>query len=106
MQRRHVCGKAGPTPDNISNCGVLMAPADSMTSRLVRILYSLSSACISTPKCATMGTSIIKRSGPPASNNRIFHLGFSERRAAKVQPAVPAPTIMKSYSPSILMMLS
>uniref|UniRef100_A0A1A9Z4S5 Uncharacterized protein n=1 Tax=Glossina pallidipes TaxID=7398 RepID=A0A1A9Z4S5_GLOPL len=54
------------------------------------------------PKCATMGTSIIKRSGPPASNNRIFHLGFSERRAAKVQPAVPAPTIMKSYSPSIV----
>ncbi|KAI9582214.1 hypothetical protein GQX74_015337 [Glossina fuscipes] len=53
-------------------------------------------------KCATMGISIIKRSGPPASNNKTFHLGFSERRAAKVQPAVPAPTIMKSYSPSIL----
>uniref|UniRef100_A0A1A9VSG5 Uncharacterized protein n=1 Tax=Glossina austeni TaxID=7395 RepID=A0A1A9VSG5_GLOAU len=39
----------GPTPDSISNCGVLMAPADTMTSRRAIILYDLPSVCTSTP---------------------------------------------------------
>uniref|UniRef100_A0A1B0BFS1 Uncharacterized protein n=1 Tax=Glossina palpalis gambiensis TaxID=67801 RepID=A0A1B0BFS1_9MUSC len=49
-------------------------------------------------KCTNPGISITKVSGPPASNSKIFHCGFSDKRAAKAQPAVPAPTTIKSYA--------
>lgn len=35
---------------------------------------------------------------PPASIKRIFQLLISLKRAATIEPAVPAPTTMKSYS--------
>lgn len=41
-------------------------------------------------------------SRPPASSRRIFQLGFSDRRLAKTHPAGPEPTIMKSYSLTVV----
>lgn len=41
--------------------------------------------------------SINRLSWPPASNSNTFQSGFSERRLAIAQPALPAPTTMKSW---------
>lgn len=35
---------------------------------------------------------------PPASSNKTFHFGFSLKRPATTDPAVPAPITIKSYS--------
>lgn len=35
---------------------------------------------------------------PPASSNRTFQFSFSLSRLATTDPALPAPTTMKSYS--------
>lgn len=33
---------------------------------------------------------------PPASRRRTFEVGFSDRRLARTEPAIPPPTMMKS----------
>lgn len=42
--------------------------------------------------------SMMKFSLGPASKSSTFQLGFSDKRFASIQPADPAPTIIKSYS--------